>query len=220
MQAGPPSPTPTAGPQVSDCLLRAIDLLDIGIAVVGHDGRIAYANRTAAALLRQRNTLRGDTPAAGQSRPVAAAIDQQIRTAIKRGRDERYFSLPMADGRSLFLLSVPCGRSDERPRDQAANILFLTEPSRRLLRDLSAIAPHYKLTRAETRLLQALVRGDTIGTYAKRAGITLNTAKGYLKQLFRKTSTARQSNLVRLILANPVLHLVVAEAPADGGHNA
>jgi DNA-binding CsgD family transcriptional regulator len=198
---------------VSECLLHAIDMLDLGIALVGREGRITFANYAAAALLRMRKTAHAGGRPAGQTRAVTAAIDQQLRAAIRRGREERYFSLPMADGRSLFLLSVPCRHSDERACDETTNILFVTEPSRRSLRDLSVIAPHYGLTRAETRLLQALVNGDTIGIYAKRVGITLNTAKGYLKQLFRKTSTARQSDLVRLILADPILHLVSAPAP-------
>jgi DNA-binding CsgD family transcriptional regulator len=194
-------------------------MLDLGIALVGRGGRITFANRAAARLLRLRHTPHGDGQPAGQPGPAMAAVDQQLRSAIKRGREQRYFSLPIADGRSLFLLSVPCGRDGLHSSDEPMNILFLSEPSRRL-RDLSAIAPHYELTRAEMRLLQALVNGDTIGTYAKRAGITLNTAKGYLKQLFRKTSTTRQSNLMRLILANPILHLVSAEAPAGLGRDA
>jgi DNA-binding CsgD family transcriptional regulator len=200
-------------------LLRAIDMLDLGIALVGHEGRITFANHAAATLLRLRKTSHGDGQPAGDSRAAATAIDQQMRTAIRRGREPRYFSLPIGDGRSLFLLSVPCGRGDARASDEPMNILFLSKPSRRL-RDLSAVAPHYGLTRAETRLLQALVKGDTIGAYAKRAGITLNTAKGYLKQLFRKTSTTRQSNLVRLILANPILHLISTTAPAGIEHDA
>jgi DNA-binding CsgD family transcriptional regulator len=214
MQAIRTHRTPTAGPQLPECLLHAIDLLDLGIALVGREGRIAFANQAAATLLRMRKMAPGGGRPTGQSRAVMAAIDQQLRAAIQRGSQERYFSLPIAEGRSIFLLSVPCRHSDERACDEITNILFVTEPSRHSLRDLSAIAPHYGLTRAETRLLQALVKGDTIGTYAKRVGITLNTAKGYLKQLFRKTSTARQSDLLRLILADPILHLVSAQASA------
>ena len=189
-------------------------MLDLGIALVGREGRIAFANHAAATLLRMRKTAHGGDRPAGQSRAVMAAIDQQLRAAIRRTREEHYFSLPIAGGRSLFLLSVPCRHGEEHASDEITNILFVTEPSRHSLRDLSAIAPLYGLTRAETRLLQALVKGDTIGIYAKRVGITLNTAKGYLKQLFRKTSTARQSDLVRLILADPILHLVSAQAPS------
>jgi DNA-binding CsgD family transcriptional regulator len=74
--------------------------------------------------------------------------------------------------------------------------------------DLRPITRLYGLTGAEARLLQALVRGERVGTYAKNAGITLNTAKGYLKQLFSKTQTRRQSDLLRLVLSNPLLRLV------------
>jgi len=43
--------------------------------------------------------------------------------------------------------------------------------------------------------------------HAEGAGITLNTAKTHLKQIFAKTGSRRQSDLIRLILADPVLRL-------------
>jgi len=69
------------------------------------------------------------------------------------------------------------------------------------------VALAYGLTRAETRL-GALLDGKRLGDYAREAGITLFTAKGYLKQIFIKTGVNRQADLVRLILGDPALRLV------------
>jgi DNA-binding NarL/FixJ family response regulator len=69
---------------------------------------------------------------------------------------------------------------------------------------------------ARCRVAHALVGGERVGTYAKQAGITLNTAKGYLKQLFSKTRIRRQFDLLRLVLSNPLLRLVSTRSSIDG----
>jgi DNA-binding CsgD family transcriptional regulator len=197
-------------------------MLDLGILLIGREGGIAFANRAAETLLRLRQGSRIGSQPTGHSRQITVTLDRKLQAVIGRSRNraerhaehhaECHVALTISGGRSLFLLSVPCsGAGASAP---PIDILFVSRASRESPRDLSAIAPHYGLTRAETRLLHALVKGDTIGAYAKHAGITLNTAKGYLKQLFRKTTTARQSDLVRLILANPILQLVSSEAAA------
>jgi DNA-binding CsgD family transcriptional regulator len=64
------------------------------------------------------------------------------------------------------------------------------------------------LTPAETRLLRSLLDGKRLADYARDADIGLFTAKGYLKQIFSKTGASRQADLVRLVLADPILRLV------------
>jgi DNA-binding CsgD family transcriptional regulator len=61
-------------------------------------------------------------------------------------------------------------------------------------------------------MLEALLKGRRVGDYAKQSGITLNTAKGHLNQLFRKTETTRQSELVLRVLANPAFSVVSAKS--------
>ena len=46
-----------------------------------------------------------------------------------------------------------------------------------------------------------LCQGLSLDEAAERRGMTINTARSQLKQLFVKTSTSRQSELVRLVLA-------------------
>jgi DNA-binding CsgD family transcriptional regulator len=191
-------------------------MLDLGILVTGRDGRIVFSNRAAEMLLRLRKDSRAGSDAIDQ-RQITAPLDRQIRAVIRRGqgRTEGHIATTTFRGHPLFLLVARCGAAND-----AMDIVFVSESVRHLRHDLSAIAPLFALSRAETRLLHALLRGDTIAAYAKHADITLNTAKGYLKELFRKTSTGRQSDLVRLILANPILHLVLRDAAIRRQHDA
>ena len=56
------------------------------------------------------------------------------------------------------------------------------------------------LTPAETRLAIALFKGQSVEAYAKEAGISINTARWYVKQIYAKTGVKRQTELVRVLL--------------------
>ena len=56
------------------------------------------------------------------------------------------------------------------------------------------------LTPAETRLAIALFKGQSVEAYAKEAGISINTARWHVKQIFAKTGVKRQSELIQTLL--------------------
>lgn len=65
--------------------------------------------------------------------------------------------------------------------------------------DIKALA-ELGLTQAETRLASALFRGDSVEAYAKEAGISVNTARWHVKQVYAKTGVKRQTELVQMLL--------------------
>ena len=66
-----------------------------------------------------------------------------------------------------------------------------------------AVARLFALTPAEARLLVALVDGLTLDQAAERFALSKNTLRNQLNQIFRKTETNKQSELVRMILSSP-----------------
>ena len=56
------------------------------------------------------------------------------------------------------------------------------------------------LTPAETRLAIALFKGQSVEAYAKDTGISINTARWYVKQIYAKTGVKRQTELIRMLL--------------------
>ena len=59
----------------------------------------------------------------------------------------------------------------------------------------------YSLTKAEAKLVELLAAGNSLDEVATARGITMNTARSQLKQVFAKTDTKRQGELVQLVLS-------------------
>ena len=57
----------------------------------------------------------------------------------------------------------------------------------------------FALTRAESGLASLLMQGHSVETAAQAASIALGTARVHLRNLFQKTGTSRQAELIRLL---------------------
>ena len=59
----------------------------------------------------------------------------------------------------------------------------------------------YDLTHAEAELVRLIAEGNSLDQVAAIRGVTMNTVRSQLKQVFSKTETRRQGELVHLVLA-------------------
>ena len=64
---------------------------------------------------------------------------------------------------------------------------------------LGSIAQRYGLTAGELRVLKAVLEVNGVRAVAERLGLSQATVKTHLHNLFRKTGTSRQSDLVKLV---------------------
>ncbi|MGB8259545.1 MAG: helix-turn-helix transcriptional regulator, partial [Terracidiphilus sp.] len=105
--------------------------------------------------------------------------------------------------RPLRLVVTPFRSStillDERP----VALVFLSDPDATLESPHATLCGLYQLTPAECRLTNLLAQGSDLACAATQLSISVETARFHLKQVFRKTGTNRQSELVRLILGLP-----------------
>ena len=66
---------------------------------------------------------------------------------------------------------------------------------------LEAMAKHYSLTRSEVRVLQAVLKvNNGVRAVAELLVLSQATVKTHLHNLFRKTGTNRQSDLVKRVV--------------------
>src|SRR3954447_21847810 len=65
---------------------------------------------------------------------------------------------------------------------------------------IDLLRSHFGLSPAEVRLALHLVAGETLRSAAVKLSISYETARTSLKNIFRKTGTCRQAELVIVIL--------------------
>ena len=87
------------------------------------------------------------------------------------------------------------------PLDIAVAVLYVSDLEAHTLPRSEALRSLYALTSAEIELVELLCDGCSLEEAAEHRGVTMNTARSQLKQIFFKTNTSRQSELVRLVLA-------------------
>jgi len=98
----------------------------------------------------------------------------------------------------LTLSVVPLRRPAENARAVAMIILraSLSEPVSE-----AEIRAAYGLTAAEGKLAAMLARGETLETIALIRSVSVNTVRTQLRSVLQKTRTARQADLVRLLIS-------------------
>lgn len=189
---------------VSLTTLGAVEQLAIGVAALTLDGDLIFANAAAKTIFAQSGCF--DMRAGPGVRSVDPDENRRFhdflrRSVLARGdASERCmfrFSRPEKPTPVIFSLSYsPLGGPQNQP---FFNVLIL-DPARRNMPEPGEIAAALNLTPSEARIVHGLAEGDNMEEAAKRAGVSLSTARSYLKTVFSKTGVSRQAELVRLTL--------------------
>jgi DNA-binding CsgD family transcriptional regulator len=188
-------------------LTETLDHVEAAVFLVAADATISFANDPAkklldeATLMRQQdNRLQAATPEAGQilreTFAAAAGGDTSIgvrgvAVPLQGPSDERWFAhvLPLTSGR----------REQAGHANAAVAAVFIRKTAPNAPPPLEAIAKLYRLTAGEVRTLDAVLKVNGVNAIAQALGIMPGTVKTHLHNLFRKTNTKRQAELVKLV---------------------
>ncbi len=187
--------------------LAALNRLSLAVIVLDASARVLLTNTAGAGLLSA-----GDGLTLGVGRICRAGDPRQTAELHRLVR-----AAATGDGAALGEGMLALGRpSLGRPLSLAVSaiegaagaadalaVLFVADPETARPPAPPAIARLFDLTGAESRLVHALAMGDRLEAAAERCGVTIGTARTYLKQVFAKTETSRQSELIRLVLTSP-----------------
>jgi DNA-binding CsgD family transcriptional regulator len=196
-------------------LADSFDTLAAGMFLVDASGRILHANASGHMMAADANVVRAAGGRLGATEPRASQALLDAFAAAAAG--------DAALGRKGIAVPLK-GRTGE---PHVAHVLPLTSGARRragtaysaaasvfvhrAVLDLpsppEALAKEYRLTPAELRVLFAVVEVGGVPEVAETLGIAETTVKFHLRQLFAKTGTHRQADLVRLVagFANPLI---------------
>ena len=184
----------------------ALDRIPWGIFLVSASSQILWRNAVAERILNRRDGLtdgKGDLTAANSadSRPLRCAIASAART-FEGGREPvGAFAISRPSGSRPFnVLVSPLPKPGFGDLRGATAIVFVDDPDHRPGSPEPLLACLFGLTAAESRMAAAIMQGTTVEEYAAQASVTLNTARSHLKQIFQKTDTRRQGDLIRRLL--------------------
>jgi DNA-binding CsgD family transcriptional regulator len=182
-----------------------LDRLALGVIIVTADGHILHNNEAAKTMLDAGGTIWSSD---GRLRTRGTA-DTELTEAISLAEREIdigkvgiAISLTDDTAEATVAHVLPLARGAVRSQllPQAAAAIFITSPGKSSPADLSSFAEIFKLTPAETRVLQALVRGDaTMSEIATSLAIGEATAKTHLSHILAKTGVGRQAELIALV---------------------
>jgi DNA-binding CsgD family transcriptional regulator len=185
---------------------EALDLVNVGLAVIGSGGNLLLANRTAEQVFESRDGLELTTRRTIRtSKKSTPALDDLIRHAARpagEGRAESILAVQRSSGkRPLTLLFRPVeGASLRGDPTTPAALLFILDPEVPVGSAETELRQLYGLTSMEACPASLLMEGKTLDDCCRLLGIRRSTARTHLQHLFEKVGVQRQSELVSLLL--------------------
>ena len=218
-------------------LRHTVDALDLALISLGTKGHVLRTTLAASAILQARDGLwldhqhlRAGVPKengrlsqliAGASTTGAGhgercAVRRTTVTAPEAGTAPLW--TPSAGGamlisrrppkRPLQLIVTPFYSSEILLAEHPAALIFISDPDAQPVSRAAILRALYSLSPAECRMADLLAQGFTVTAIADQMKTTVGTARFRLKEIFRKTNTARQAQLVQLIGALPGIRTI------------
>ncbi|MEO8223520.1 MAG: hypothetical protein ABI661_01855 [Gammaproteobacteria bacterium] len=198
-----------AARDTSTLLSAAMDHAPWGLVVFDSRGKPVVINRQASAIFTEGDglTLLNGSVLATDAL-AQAQLEWALAAALETARGRIVAPPPPVlllreTGRCAYRLvfspiSLRTDRTDFPPN--AAVVLMIHEERRAVgYNILTALRATYGLTRAEVRLCQALLEGQTLLEAAAAVNVSRNTAKTHLARVFDKTGVRTQVALLRLL---------------------
>ena len=180
----------------------ALEALSTGVFVIERDtGLILHTNQVAERVLAHRDGLHRNGKGV---LCLSNSHDDDAFRALLREHDTDGSSTPsfMSFTRPSGLASY-CGVIKNMDEEGRALVVLVSDPSERHAPPPQALIDLFGLTPSEALIAHTLAQGESLEHAALTSGITVSSARTYLKRVFAKTQTRSQSELVSRILSLP-----------------
>lgn len=184
--------------------VQAFDLLGFGTVLIGERCEVIFANRAARHIAEQKDGIRIDRRIQAEDglddRKVREMLGD-LQKAADTAPSTASLSLPRPSGKHDYLLVASKVASAQ---GLPVTALFIIDPDQPLDIPHAILADLFKLTPTETEVALALAKGMRTSEIAAELAIAQTTVSFHLKNLFEKTGTNRQADLIALILSCPI----------------
>jgi len=184
---------------------RALDRLATGVILLDRSARIILANEAARRLGAADGALRlRNNTISAYTVNLSRRLDALVQAAL-RGLPAATMSMPHPDDGRLITLFVSSVRSHDIDRlqglhpQQAAVMIFVLDPAGPAELPAASLMDIWQLTLAEARVALCVARGQAVAGIAKRLGVSPNTVKTQLRNVFARTGVRGQAELAGLV---------------------
>jgi DNA-binding CsgD family transcriptional regulator len=183
-------------------LAETLDHFETAVFLVASNGRIMFANGPARTMIEDGSLLRQQEDTLVAVVPESNRVLKDILAAAEKDAASVAIPLSSSPQDRWFANVLPLTSGTRRRTAEmysAAAAVFVRKTPTENPAPLEALAKQYRLTASEVRILDAVVKVGSVKAMAEMLGISQATVKTHLQNVFRKTDTSRQSDLVRLI---------------------
>lgn len=190
------------------CTMELLDRNPTGILLLDSRKHVVYMNSTAAALCSSGDGLKLTREGIALTRSRDnGRMQRLIEEALTKPRAPHAFRgggmmAVRASGRRAYAIFVApvAERYPTLSPLRPAVCILINDPERSVLPPAGRLREIFGLTAAEARLAVLLAAGTDLRTAADRLHITYGTARARLAEIFHKTRTRRQAELVKVLL--------------------
>lgn len=189
--------------------VKTFDLVSSGIVLFDVMGGVRFANQAAKSLVAE-----GITPALDALTPVSSAhftrafsvLMQEAILASQERRDyTEVLSLAQSDGvRNLVVTICALEATGIESPDEPVVAVFLSGGDHGQPAPVKSLQTMFDLTPTESRVAWAFAQGMRPEDIARSFGISATTVAFHKRNIFQKTHTNRQADLIALLLTMPV----------------
>lgn len=133
-----------------------------------------------------------------------ARLASAVRLKLRENRCPALFSVPRQNGRTCWLMCLT-PMFDPATGSNGTHLLLVFDPERSLTCTATLLQAVFRLTRAETRLVEQLLQGRRPAEAARELEVTIHTVRTYLKRLYGKLGVKSQAMLVQKLMQTVML---------------
>lgn len=192
--------------KVFENMTQTLDYVASGIVLLDIQGKVQFANRMAKQVVnRTRGANLSDLLGTSGVRH-ALALQRVVEAAIEAHRVGQEhvdcLSLPRASGlRDLLVIVCALGGDPLAPPGEPAVAVFISDTGYRPPAPVEILNTLFGLTPAESQIAWAFAEGKRADEIAVVFGISATTVAFHKRNLFQKTNTNRQADLIALLLS-------------------
>jgi DNA-binding CsgD family transcriptional regulator/PAS domain-containing protein len=190
-----------------------LDSMALGIIIIDANASIKFCNQAARDIAAVNDGLRivgeqliVEGTSGDGIRMRARRLIQSARSGLPLSGEALHIERPSGGEAYPALVSALWGnqlRFGWSMLNEPLAIVYIRDPDRPEETRAETLQRLYGLAPSQARLAEVLATGCSLADAATQLGITLTSARQYLKLIFQKTGTHRQAELVRKILMIP-----------------